>query len=178
MTLSKDGNYLYYVVYQVGSPTSSLYKVPLLGGTSRKLLDDVQSPISLSPDEKQLTFTRYYPKSGDFALMVANEDGSDDRILATHKADKFFVGKPSWSPDAETIVCMLGDYEGGLHYSPMAVQVKDRSEKPVTSQRWRYVAGVAGVEWLHDGSGLVVAGEEKGSTVTQLWLVQLKGGGV
>lgn len=175
LTLSKDGNYLYYVVQEFGSPVSSLYKVPLLGGTSKKLLDGVGGPISLSPDEKQFTFTRSYPKSGEFALMVANKDGSGDRILATHKGDKWFNGKPSWSPDGETIVCPLEDSAGGLHHSPMAVRVKDGSEKPVTSQRWQ---NIAGVDWLHDCSGLVVAGQEKGSTVTQLWLVQLKGGGV
>ena len=175
LTLSKDGNYLYYVVIEVGNPVLSLHKVPLLGGTSKKLLDDVQSPISLSPDEKQFTFTRYYPKSGEFALVVANEDGSGERILATHKGDKFFIGKPSWSPDGETIVCMLGDWAGGSHYNPVAVQVKDGSEKPVTSHRWQ---DVAGADWFHDGSGFVVAGQEKGSTVTQLWSVQLKDGGV
>jgi Tol biopolymer transport system component len=69
----------------------------------------------------------------------------------------------------------LGDYEGGFHYTPIAVQVKDGSEKPVTSHRWH---DAAGVDWFHDGSGLVVAGQEKGSTVTQLWSVQLKDGGV
>ncbi|MBM4161696.1 MAG: DUF5050 domain-containing protein [Ignavibacteria bacterium] len=175
LTLSKDGNYLYYVVYQVGSPRSSLYKVPLLGGTSRKLLDDVQSAISLSPDEKQFAFRRYYPKSGEFALMVANEDGSADRILATHKADKWFYGKPSWSPDGETIVCALGDHTGGFHYTPMAVRVKDGSEKRVTSQRWQ---DMIGVDWLDDGSGLVVCGLEKGSTDNQLWLVQATDGSV
>ncbi len=36
LTLSKDGNYLYYVVMEAGSSGTSLYKVPLLGGTSKK----------------------------------------------------------------------------------------------------------------------------------------------
>jgi len=175
LTLSKDGNYLYYVIQEVSSPVWSVHKMPLLGGTSKKLLEDVQSPISLSPDEKQFTFTRFYPKSGEFALMVVNEDGSDDRILATHKGDKWFTDKPSWSPDGETIVCPLGDYQGGIHNIPMAVRVKDGSEKLFTSRGWM---DIAGVDWLSDGSGLIVTAQEKGSTVTQLWLVQQKDGGV
>ena len=175
LTLSKDGNYLYYVAREIGGANTSLYKMPSLGGSSKKVTSDVQSPISLSPDEKQLTFTRYYPKSGEFALMVANEDGSGERILATHKTDKWFEGKPSWSPDGETILCALGNWEGGYHFAPVVVHVKDGSEQEITQQRWQVMAAV---EWLHDGSGFVVLGREKGSSVGQVWLVQKKGGEV
>jgi serine/threonine protein kinase len=175
LTLSKDGNYLYYVIQEVGSPVWSLYKMPLLGGTSKKILDDVQSSISLSPDGKQFAFTRFYPESGEFALMIANEDGSGDRILATHKGDKWFTSKPSWSPDGETIVCPLGDYQGGMHTIPMSVQVKDGSEKLFTTRGWM---DITSVNWLSDGSGLIVTAQEKGSTVNQLWLVKSKDGSV
>ncbi len=173
LTLSRDGNYLYYVVQEAGSPNASLYKMPSLGGNSKKLLDDVQSPVSLSPDEKMLTFTRAYTKSGEFALMVANEDGTNDRILATHKSDKWFEGKPSWSPDGETILCPLGNWEGGFHYSPVVVHVKDGSEEGFTQKRWDVIAAV---EWLHDGSGAVVLGREKGSSAGQVWVVQKEDG--
>ncbi len=107
--------------------------------------------------------------------MVANQDGSGDRILASHKGDKWFTNKPSWSPDGETIVCPLGDYEGGLHHTLMAVRVKDGSEKPFTSKQWR---GLIGVDWLSDGSGVIATGNEKGSTNTQIWLVQVKDGSI
>ncbi len=175
LTLSKDGNYLYYVASEIGSANTSLYKMPSLGGSSKKLMNDVRSPISLSPDEKQLAFTRYYPKSGEFALMVANEDGSGERILATHKSDKWFDGKPAWSPNGETILCPLGNWEGGLHYAPVVVHVKDGSEQEITGQQWQ---AIASVEWLHDGSGFIVLGNEKGSSVAQVWLVQKKDGAV
>jgi len=175
LTLSRDGNYLYYVVNEIGGPNASLYKIPSLGGSPKKLMNDVQSPISLSPDEKKITFTRYYPKSGEFTLMVANEDGSDERILATHKLDKWFEGKPSWSPDGGAILCALGHWEGGLHRAPVAVQVKDGSEQKTTGQQWQ---GMSAVEWIHDGSGFIVVGSEKGSSIGQLWLVQKRDGDV
>lgn len=92
--------------------------------------------------------------------MVANEDGTNERILAKHKTDKWFEGKPSWSPNGETILCPLGSWKGGLHYAPVIVHVKDGSKEEITQKRWDVIASV---EWLHDGSGAVVLGTEKGS---------------
>jgi len=51
ITFSKDGDYIYYVLGEPNNPaTRALYQVPLLGGASRKLIEHVASPVSLSPD--------------------------------------------------------------------------------------------------------------------------------
>jgi predicted Ser/Thr protein kinase len=59
VTFSHDGNFIYYVVRdEKNNPTGMLYRVPLLGGSRRKLFGDVASPISLSPDGKRLAIVR------------------------------------------------------------------------------------------------------------------------
>jgi hypothetical protein len=40
------------------------------------------------------------------------------------------------------------------------------SERPITSQKWEYIGQVA---WLVDGSGLVMAARQQGSTLNRLW---------
>src|SRR5207302_1401967 len=50
-TFSPDGNYLYYIRGGRGGGPGALYQAPVLGGTSKMLLENV-SRISFSPDGK------------------------------------------------------------------------------------------------------------------------------
>src|SRR2546422_3202142 len=78
ITFSKDGNYIYYVFGEPNNPaTRALYQVPLFGGASRKLIEQVASPVSLSPDGTRLAFVRGGPTQT--ALVVANADGTGER---------------------------------------------------------------------------------------------------
>ena len=43
LTFSRDGNYVYFVKGPKGATIRSLYQVPVLGGTPRKLIEDVDS---------------------------------------------------------------------------------------------------------------------------------------
>ncbi|HKC65665.1 MAG TPA: winged helix-turn-helix domain-containing protein, partial [Pyrinomonadaceae bacterium] len=62
LTFSRDGSYIYYVLSEKFDP-NALYRVPTLGGASIKLAEDVDGPVALSPDEKQLAYVRGYPDS-------------------------------------------------------------------------------------------------------------------
>ncbi|MCX6143686.1 MAG: protein kinase [Ignavibacteriales bacterium] len=166
LTISQDGNYVFYVAYQRTTGKSAVYQVPVLGGTPRKILDDVDNPIALSPDNKMLTFVRYTAATGTFALMVAKTDGSEPKELASHKADQWFAGRPAWSPDGKVIACALGSWEGGFHHSVVTVQVEGGAERRFTRQRW-YV--VSELQWLPDVSGIVLNAGDRGSFVTQIW---------
>src|SRR5262249_14157915 len=82
VSFSRDGNYVYYVNQETGGPGYSvLFQVPVLGGTSRKLLFDVDTTVTFSPDGRQLAFMRGYPADLTGALMVANADGTGEKKL-------------------------------------------------------------------------------------------------
>ena len=101
LTFSRDGNYIYYVVWEKNGP-GVLYQVPVLGGASRKLLASVESPITFSPDGTRFAFIRRQPSLGETALMTANADGSREQMLALRKSPEVFsaIG-PAWSPDGK-----------------------------------------------------------------------------
>ena len=64
----------------------ALYRVPYMGGASpRKLLVNIQSVITLSPDDKRFAFYRYDPGGGDWLLIVADADGTGEQKLASRK---------------------------------------------------------------------------------------------
>src|SRR2546425_2812288 len=78
ITFSKDGNYIYYVMGESNNPTTrALYQVPLFGGASQKVIEQVASPVSLSPDGTRLAFVR--GGSTQTALVVASADGTGER---------------------------------------------------------------------------------------------------
>src|SRR5439155_4410144 len=101
ITFSKDGDYIYYVLGEPNNPvTRALYQVSALGGASRKLIENVASPVTLSRDGMRLAFVR--GSATQTALVVANADGTGERPVAVRKLpNPFSTGGPSWSPDGK-----------------------------------------------------------------------------
>jgi len=168
ITFSPDGNFIYYVT---NAPDRALYRATVLGGAAKKLLDQVHSPVTFSPDGEQLAFVSRSSSSGEYILMIANRDGAEEKQLAARKhSDPFRLDGPSWSPNGELIAC--GAESGGYH-QVVGVQVADRVTKLLTSQRWKRVGQVA---WLTDGSGLLMVAAEPGGSSTQIWHLAYPGG--
>ena len=165
MTFSRDGNYIYFVKGEKGSSIRSLYQVPVLGGTPRKLIDDVDSPISFSRDGKRFAFVRH--SASESALIIVNADGSGEQKLLTYKLPDVFL-LVEWSPDDKVIAAATRKITGGFRFEAVAVQVSDGSEKVIGSQKWLALGGFA---WLSDGSGLVISALDQtpGSRQLQIW---------
>ncbi len=116
LTFSPDGNYLYYVVTDHQNP-ATLYKVPVLGGSATKVIEDIGvigevHPARVSPDGQLLAFTRFNRSQKEEALMIAKTDGTGERMLAWRKLpDKLGLGwraGPAWSPDGKAVACAVG----------------------------------------------------------------------
>jgi Tol biopolymer transport system component/DNA-binding winged helix-turn-helix (wHTH) protein len=173
LTFSLDGNHSYYVQAEVNGSGRALYRMPTLGGVPTRLLGDIDSRITLSPDGSRLAFIRN--SRDESALIVADADGSNQHKLATRpKTDYFKV--PDWSPDGREIACSTGSGEPfDIHNSIITVRVDDGTERPVTPKKWAWTRGV---EWLGDGSGLLITARERHGTPDQIWYVSYPGGAV
>ncbi|HEV3041480.1 MAG TPA: protein kinase [Candidatus Angelobacter sp.] len=59
LTFAPDGNYLYFLQTDAGHPGMvPLYQVPVLGGTPKTVMNNVQSRITFSPDGRRFAFLR------------------------------------------------------------------------------------------------------------------------
>jgi Tol biopolymer transport system component/DNA-binding winged helix-turn-helix (wHTH) protein len=153
LTFSHDGNFLYVIRSEGKNPTTSLYNIPVLGGTEKRLISDLGDVLALSPDGKQMAFVRPL-NAGHTNLVIANEDGSGERILADCKSPPFFCANGvAWSPNGRTIVtnAFWGESSTG-RMSPMEFSVQSGSVHSLTNRRWAWVGNLA---WLPDGKGLI-----------------------
>ncbi len=107
IAFARDGQSIYYAVKSQSLPTGDLFQIPTLGGTPRRLLSDIDSSVTFSPDRSQIAFYRVDLGNGDSSIVVANADGSGAHAFATrHPPDFFAPGffvSPAWSPDGKRI---------------------------------------------------------------------------
>ena len=174
-TFSRDSHELYYIAKERNNSIGELYRVPAQGGIPVKIINDVDGPITLSPDEKQFAFVRG-SSTGERALMLANIDGPGERKLASRMGyESFSFGGPAWAPDGKSIVSGAAYTDDkGRFITVVEVSVVDGSIRPLTAQRWKATGRIS---WLQDGKGLVFTAVEQGSRATsQLWYMDYRSG--
>jgi Tol biopolymer transport system component/DNA-binding winged helix-turn-helix (wHTH) protein len=179
LTFSNDGDYIYYVG-QERSNAWELYRVATLGGTPKKLLVNIDSAVTFSPDGAQMAFVRVINEQRENSLIVANADGTAERVLATRKMPDLFlteaVVRIAWSPDGKSIACPAGNAElasDGNSMEVVEVRLEDGAQRSITPRKWAEIRQVA---WLGDGSGLVLAARDQAASPLQVWLLSHPGG--
>jgi hypothetical protein len=81
LSFTPDSNYLYFTRFGNESDVINIYAVPSLGGPVRKVVGDVSSGLSFSPDGKQMTYLRLVSDPSEWQVLVANADGSAEHVI-------------------------------------------------------------------------------------------------
>jgi eukaryotic-like serine/threonine-protein kinase len=117
LCFSPDGNYLYFVRSAAASEELEyLYRAPMLGGIPQKLVTDIDSNITFSPDGKQFAFVRYGdPDPGKYRIMIDPVDsgGGDEKTLVSGPQTGCLFGL-TWAPDGKTLICVDLQPDGAL----------------------------------------------------------------
>ena len=176
-TFSRDGSLIYYTASSESDDQRGvLYQIPTLGGTSRKVLENIRGPVGLSRDGKRLAFIRTVPVPDRVdSLIVANIDGSAAQTLVRKEGQSYLDSGPTWSPDDTTIVCGASVGPDFLFESIDVIPVDSGQERWMTPHRWSHVSRTV---WLGDGSGLMVLALENHTSELQLWHISYPGGEV
>ncbi len=174
LSFSPDGSYIYFTREDEASKDeASLYRMPALGGTVRKLTTDVDTAPTFNRDGSRIAFAREDSSFTSLHLVVADSDGGNEKILATVDDAVLPIFAPTWSPDGSTIVVTAGSASKGR--SLFAVNAADGKVRTLATLG----LPLGQAAWLPDQSGLlvVVTDYSKGSH-GQIWFVSYPEGKV
>ena len=172
LSFTPDGNYVYFVRSDASSNTySSAYSMPVLGGTPRQLLRDVDTAVTFSPDGKRLAFVRGIPDAGKARLLMANADGTGEQTLWDPDAEVNTRGilAPDWSPDGKSIA-MSSAIRGAATLT--IVNVADKT----TQTLYRHRGNIGRPRWTPDGKGLLVPLDTLTADRAQIWYIAYPSG--
>jgi serine/threonine protein kinase len=157
VNFSPDGNSIYFIKDEKSEKNVySLYRAPVLGGSLERIVHDIASDISFSPDRTHFVFLRTRRNQGEGDLIIANADGSAEKVLSRETTRLY---DPAWSPDGKAIVAaeFVADASALSEldlFDPAtgAKTIFKKSDMRLTSPIW-----------LPDQSGILVVGSGRDS---------------
>ena len=175
LTFSPDANYIYFTESSKDNPLySSLYKMPVLGGSPQKVIDDIDTSIGFSPDGKQFAFVRGNTDKNEADLYIADVNGSNAKLIAGNVGNVSSQGliRPAWSPDGKVILFSTLARTGGGKIS----EVNAANGAMRTLYETRGAIGPA--VWMPDGNSFLVPMRDEGGPGIpgQLWTISYPSG--
>jgi eukaryotic-like serine/threonine-protein kinase len=175
VSFTPDGNYVMFVRSDKSTTNFRyLYRMPVLGGTPTQLIRDVDSAPSFSPDGQQIAYVRgiLSPVSAN-AILIANADGSGERVLAQEKCFNAGNGNVSWSPDGRSIATVVA--QTGENSTNWVLKIINAKTGQVHDLR-KFSSQARALAWLPDGSGLLVVATDLRTVRRQIWFVSYPSG--
>jgi serine/threonine protein kinase len=175
LTFSPDANYIYFTESSKDNQLySSLYKMPVLGGIPQKVIDDIDTSISFSPDGKQFAFVRGDTDKNEADLFIADANGSNARSIAGISGNVSAQGlvRPAWSPDGKAILFSTLARTGGGKITEV------NAANGATRTLHETKGAVGAPVWIPDGNSFLVPLRDQGgsSIPGQLWTISYPSG--
>ncbi|MCW5968347.1 MAG: PD40 domain-containing protein [Blastocatellales bacterium] len=156
LTFAPLGDALYYVASKGDRRLSALYRVSLAGNpdeipAAELLIDDVDSPVAISPDGSRLAFVRNEPHAQETAIIVCDSGGLNPEVLATkQRPESYSLYGPAWSRDGNKLAIAANDGQGGA--VAVEIDAATGTEQRFGGATWRRLGAV---DWSHDGVNLL-----------------------
>lgn len=170
LVVSHDGNSLYFVRKTLTDPpTSAIFRVMTFGGIPVKIAEHTEGTVSVSPDDKQLAFTRCKYKDDDFcSLMLIDSNGNNERKLLTRQRPIRLSGT-QFSPDGKSIAFASGEsWKGGSNFRLMMLDLASGTESQISPKTFFIINNL---KWLPDGDGLLLTAKESYDGRLRIWHV-------
>jgi Tol biopolymer transport system component len=139
------------------------------GGIPVKITEHTEGTVSVSPDDKQLAFTRCNYQDEDFcSLMLIDTDGKNERRLLTRQRPLRLSGS-QFSPDGKSIAFASGESRtGASNFRLMLLDLASGVESQISRQTF---FDINNLKWLPDGHGLLLAAKESYDGRLRIWHV-------
>jgi len=170
LVFARDGQNVYFVRKPPGGnerESSSIYRTSILGGVPEKIIGSTEGWISLSPDDRQISFVRCHYKEDDFcSLMIADADGRNERKLLSHPRP-IRISDNQFSPDGKSIAFASGESaNGGKNFRLAKIDLESVVQTAISSPAF---FNIHSLKWLPDGETLLVSAMEDLDGQSKLW---------
>ncbi|MEO8434283.1 MAG: winged helix-turn-helix domain-containing protein [Pyrinomonadaceae bacterium] len=171
LAVSHDGNSLYFVrKHQTDQSPSAIYRVMTFGGIPVKLAEDSEGRISVSPDDRQISFARCKYQDSDYcSLFVVGTDGRNERKLLTRQRPISISGN-QFSPDGKSIAYAAGQSSsGGRDFHLLRFDLAAAGAESEISRTTFF--SIRDLKWLPGGDGLLLTAKETLDGKLRIWQV-------
>jgi Tol biopolymer transport system component len=174
VSFAPDGS-IFFGLKTATPPDDALFQISPLGGSPNRIVSEVDSAPTFSPDGKQLAFLRSsFPGPTFSSLIVCNADGSGERTLFSiahpEAVSPILFAKPSWSPDGKSIAVAV-HHRVRATARLLLVDVVSGAATPLGKQTWPSASALA---WLPDQTGLIAIAGDVGWS--QVWHIRTPSG--
>ena len=176
VTFTPDGNYLMFVRSDKSTQNFRyLYQMPVLGGTPKQLVRDIDSAPAFSPDGQRIAYVRGILDPIGNNVLLANADGSGERVLAQRKGFGPGSASVSWSRDGRMLAVVSPETRNGVSQWVLETIAADTAEE---RDLQAFSISAQATAWLPDSSGLLVLRTDPESALNQIWSVSYPKGEV
>ena len=168
LAISHDGNSLYFARSSGEDRTNlTLYRVMTFGGIPVKILEKTQGWISLSPDDRQISFIRCNYEDQDFcSLLLADADGKNETKLLTRSSPVRIVDN-QFSPDGKSIAFASGQSRNGASdFRLLRFDLANGTETQISPKTFFEIKNL---KWLPNGDGLLFTAYETMDGPLRIW---------
>ena len=159
LSFSPDGNFL-FLCKQSTTKAVDLFRASVFGGIPQLVQRDIKSNISFSPDGKQIAYLRNNcPQSGNWCLLVADADGSHERVVLSasgiNRPDDYEwppPGQVTWSPEGDRLAVAVprpGNVSGEIE----VVDAKNGRRQLAIPTNDKLIRSL---QWLADGRHFII----------------------
>jgi Tol biopolymer transport system component/predicted Ser/Thr protein kinase len=169
-SFSSDGDFLHYVSIDPGRASGWVYRVSVLGGTPRRIVDGVTG-VSASPDGHWLAVTGGVLDAS--FVRIVGADGDQPRDLAFREGRDHFDSGAAWSSDGRSLAIVSHRFG-----EPQQIVLIDPATGKEQALSIASLRSFSDLSWMPGKNSLIVAGSERPvnqRAFTQVWEVSTKG---
>ncbi len=163
LSFSPDGNYLYF--RQAGDKTGLydlLFRAPVLGGTPKLLVRDIDAHPVISSDGQRMIYIRCSnPDPDKCRWLSGNSDGTGEQLLLVRDVKAGMPQQLSWSPDEKRLAFTVAFATPQQTQTLFTFDVTKNQETSVVTFPDRRVSDV---KWMPDGRGVVILYQSKATS--------------
>jgi serine/threonine protein kinase len=152
LKFSPDGNYIYFVRDEKDEKyVASLYRAPVLGGEPQRLIHNINTDPSFSPDGQKFAFWRHRRNEGKADLIIASTDnGSETPLVKDYGTAR--PGDLAWSPDGRVLLSPQSLNQSDAMSVVNSFDAKTGEKKLL----FKSDSFLSTPVWLPDGSGYLI----------------------